>query len=138
MNKIVLSFVFLTCGLLVQQVAAQTWQDSIWIYGRVVDSFTHEMLKDVRIEVLRPDSSVLATMKSLDSPGQVDGFRCNIHSMASNLTFHRKQKLIFRYTKPGYEAQCLAFTQKVGGRETRVQLNDVLLKKKPEGAWNGT
>lgn len=87
------------------------------------------MLKGVRIEVMRPDSSVLANMKSLDSPGQVSGFRCNIHSLADNQTFHRKQPLIFRFTKPGYESQCFAFTQKVGNRETKVQLNDVLLKK---------
>lgn len=129
MNKITFLFIFLIFELFPQQVAAQTYQDSIWIYGRVIDSFTHEMLKDVRIEIMRPDSSILAMMKSLDSPGRVNGFRCNIHSLANNLTFHRKQPLIFRYTKPGYESQCFAFKQKVGGREQKVQLNDVLLKK---------
>ena len=127
MNKKILGFALLTCGLFPQQAAAQTWQDSIWVYGRVVDSFTYEMLKDVRIEVMRPDSSILADVKSLSSPGQVNGFRCNIKGMA--LTFHRKQPLIFRYTKPGYEPQCFAFKQKVGARETKVQLDDVLLKK---------
>ena len=129
MKKITLNFIFLVCSFLPQQVAAQTYKDSIWIYGRVMDSFTHEMLKDVRIEVMRPDCSVLAQMKSLDSPGQVNGFRCNIHSLADNLTFHRKQPLVFRFTKPGYKSQCFPFKQKVGGRELKVQLNDVLLKK---------
>ena len=133
MNKTALTLVFLVCALFQQQAAAQTYKDSIWIYGRVMDSFTHEMLKDVRIEVMRPDSSLLAVMKSLDAPGQLNGFQYNIHSLAANLTFHRRQRLIFRFSKSGYEPLCFAFTQKVGARETKVRLNDVLLKKVRKG-----
>ena len=36
---------------------AQTERDSITLLGRVMDSFTYEMLKGVRMEILRSDSS---------------------------------------------------------------------------------
>lgn len=99
------------------------------MYGRVVDSFTYEMLDNVRIEVMRPDSSLLADFKSNVGTSRVNGLKCNIHSMGNGYTFHRKEKLVLRFTKEGYESQCFAFDQKVGARETSVQIRDVRLKK---------
>ena len=39
---------------------AQSQRDSIAVYAKVMDSFTHEMLKGVKVEVLRPDSSLVS------------------------------------------------------------------------------
>ena len=41
-------------------VHAQSQRDSIAVYAKVMDSFTHEMLKGVKVEVLRPDSSLVS------------------------------------------------------------------------------
>lgn len=38
---------------------AQDARDSVAVYGNVTDSFTYEPLKDVHVEVLRADSSLI-------------------------------------------------------------------------------
>ena len=45
-------------------VHAQSQRDSIAVYGKVMDSFTHEMLKGVQIDILRPDSSLVSQHNS--------------------------------------------------------------------------
>ncbi|MCF0175339.1 MAG: outer membrane beta-barrel protein [Bacteroidales bacterium] len=107
---------------------AQNYRDSIWVYGRVMDSFTYEMLSDVDVEIMRPDSSRLAFFHTTQKKGRVNGVECNIHGASQPLP--RKMRYIMRFTKEGYEPQCFTFSQKVGARETNIQLNDVLLRKK--------
>lgn len=55
-----------------QGVSAQNARDSVAFYGRVMDSFTHEMLKGVHVEIMRTDSSLNAefdTKRTITSYG---------------------------------------------------------------------
>ena len=58
---------------------AQSRRDSIAVYGKVIDSFTHEMLKGVQVDILLPDSTVLSQHNTNDTrdPGISGNWNAN-------------------------------------------------------------
>lgn len=67
--------------------------DSIYVYGRVVDSFTYELLKGVRVEVMHADSSPITELVT-DARFLFDGNEANV-ARVGGLTLPRERKLSF-------------------------------------------
>ena len=93
-----LALIFVFSG---RSVSARITKDSIYVYGRVVDSFTYELLNDVKVEVMRSDSTLIA---ELITSGRFlfDGNEANI-ARVGGLVLPRGEKCIFRYSKKGYQ-----------------------------------
>lgn len=112
---------------------AQTPNDSIEIIGNVQDEFTYEQIDNVRIEIMRADSSLIVDTRSLvKSQGlrHFDGSYYNVAKRAPEaLNLPLPAKYIFRFSKDGYEPKTVAFHLRTGNRETRIFLKPVFLKK---------
>ena len=118
------------CFVVLCRVAhAQVGSDSLVVQGRAMDSFTHELLSGVHVEIMREDSSLVAELVTSDQRYNVGGITCNV-SKPEGLYLPRERRFILRYSKEGYEAKCFTENLKFGKREYRVQLSDVLLVKK--------
>lgn len=102
--------------------------DSVAVYGDVSDSFTYEKLKGVHVEILRADSSLVFDFHT----GPVysyGGYRHNIDKVG--YLYVPRTTCIFRFTKEGYQPQCVTLEKKhIGRREKRVFIGEVHLKKK--------
>lgn len=106
---------------------AQSARDSIAIYGKVMDSFTHEMLKRVRITIMRADSTVIAEYNT-DKEYRFGGYRHNFD--AAGYIYIPRIDCIFRFEKEGYFTQYLnLYKHELGRRETRRSLGEIFLKK---------
>lgn len=128
MKKTVLSWLLFL--IFAGNLLAQTSSDSVAVYTKVVDSFTYEMLKGVRVEILRPDSSLITEFQT----GQEFGYGGYIHNVSRPLGQDLnvpRSGCIFRYSKEGYITQCVSLKAGFAGRrQYRVRLGEVLLKKK--------
>lgn len=81
---------------------AQSQRDSIAVYGKVMDSFTHEMLKGVQIDILRPDSSLVSQHNSDNVYGS---YRYNFGVLGERGVYVLRADYIFRFSKEGYVTQ---------------------------------
>ena len=110
-------------------VHAQSQRDSIAIYGKVMDSFTHEMLKGVKVEVLRPDSSLVSQHNTDNVYGYGD-YRYNFGVLGERGVYVLRADYIFRFSKEGYVTQYANFYKRdLGRREQRRSVGEILLKK---------
>ncbi len=108
-------------------VSAQTGRDSVAVYGNVSDSFTCERLKNVRVEILREDSSLIDEFYTNEEYGY-GGYWHNIDRVG--YLYVPRITCIFRFTREGYQPQCVTLDKKkVGRREKRVFIGEVYLKK---------
>lgn len=104
---------------------AQTERDSITLLGRVMDSFTYEMLKGVRMEILRSDSSTFHE-EYIEDIYNGYGFPHNVQVFNCPRT-----DLILRFSMGGYITQCINLSKgDIGRREKQLNFGDVLLVKK--------
>lgn len=102
--------------------------DSVAVYGDVSDSFTYEKLKGVHVEILRADSSLVFDFHTGPVYGY-GGYRHNIDKVG--YLYVPRTTCIFRFTKEGYQPQCVTLEKKhIGRREKRVFIGEVHLKKK--------
>ena len=109
-------------------VHAQSQRDSIEVYGKVMDSFTHEMLKGVKVEVLRPDSS-LVSQHNTDKNYSYGRYSYNFGDEFRGL-FLLRADYIFRFSKEGYVTQYAnLYKRDLGRRERRRSVGEILLKK---------
>lgn len=108
---------------------AQDARDSVAVYGNVTDSFTYEPLKDVHVEVLRADSSLIFDFHT----GPIYGYGGYPHNIEKvGYLYVPRQTCLFRFTKEGYVPQCITLDKKhIGRREKRVFIGEVRLKKQP-------
>ena len=110
-------------------VHAQSQRDSIAIYGKVMDSFTHEMLKGVKVEVLRPDSSLVSQHNTDNVYGYGD-YRYNFGVLGERGVYVLRADYIFRFSKEGYVTQYAnLYKRDLGRREQRRSVGEILLKK---------
>lgn len=106
---------------------AQSSRDSISVYGNVMDSFTHEMLKGVRITIMRSDSTIVDEYTT-GKEYRYGGYKHNFDKV--DYLYLLRADYIFRFAKEGYITQYLNLYQKdLGRRESRRFLGEVLLKK---------
>ena len=99
-------------------VHAQSQRDSIAVYAKVMDSFTHEMLKGVKVEVLRPDSS-LVSQRNTDRTYTYGDYQYNFGDEFRGL-FLLRADYIFRFSKEGYVTQYAnLYKRDLGRREQR-------------------
>ncbi len=107
---------------------AQSQRDSIAVYAKVMDSFTHEMLKGVKVEVLRPDSSLVSqhnTDKNYSYGRSSYNFGDEFRGQ-----FLLRADYIFRFSKEGYVTQYAnLYKRDLGRREQRRSVGEILLKK---------
>ncbi len=107
---------------------AQSQRDSIAVYAKVMDSFTHEMLKGVKVEVLRPDSS-LVSQHNTDKNYSYGRSSYNFGDDFRGLYLLRAD-YIFRFSKEGYVTQYVnLYKRDLGRREQRRSVGEILLKK---------
>ena len=107
---------------------AQSQRDSIAVYAKVMDSFTHEMLKGVKVEVLRPDSS-LVSQHNTDKNYSYGHSSYNFGDDFRGLYLLRAD-YIFRFSKEGYVTQYVnLYKRDLGRREQRRSVGEILLKK---------
>lgn len=78
---------------------SQEIRDSVAVYGNVSDSFTYELLKDVHIEILRADSSLICDFYTGPIFGY-GGYRHNIDQ--TGCLYVPRQTCLFRFSKEGY------------------------------------
>ena len=109
-------------------VHAQSQRDSIAVYAKVMDSFTHEMLKGVKVEVLRPDSS-LVSQRNTDRTYTYGDYQYNFGDVFRGL-FLLRADYIFRFSKEGYVTQYAnLYKRDLGRREQRRSVGEIMLKK---------
>lgn len=108
---------------------AQSQRDSIAVYGKIMDSFTHEMLKGVQIDILRPDSSLVSQHNS-DNVYGYGSYRYNFGVMAERGIYLLRADYIFRFSKEGYVTQYAnLYKRDLGRREQRRSVGEIMLKK---------
>ena len=73
--------------------------DSIYVFGRVVDSFTYELLHPVKIDVLTPDSTVI--VGDLESYEFANFMERNVNCIVNLGREHRD--VILRFRANGYD-----------------------------------
>lgn len=73
--------------------------DSIYVFGRVVDSFTYELLHPIKIDVLTPDSTVI--VGDLESYEFANFMERNVNCIISLGREHRD--VILRFRANGYD-----------------------------------
>lgn len=128
MNKSVLLALFALLFSL--SLHAQSSRDSIAVYANVMDSFTHEMLKGVRITVMRSDSTVVGEYTT-DREYRYGGYKHNFDQLG--YLYLLRADHIFRFAKEGYATHHLHLRQRdLGRRETRRFLGEIFLKKLPK------
>ena len=107
---------------------AQSQRDSIAVYAKVMDSFTHEMLKGVKVEVLRPDSS-LVSQHNTDKNYSYGHYSYNFGDEFRGLSLLRAD-YIFRFSKEGYVTQYAnLYKHDLGRRELRRSVGEIMMKK---------
>ena len=107
---------------------AQSQRDSIAVYAKVMDSFTHEMLKGVKVEVLRPDSS-LVSQHNTDKNYSYGRSSYNFGDEFRGL-FLLRADYIFRFSKEGYVTQYAnLYKRDLGRRELRRSVGEIMMKK---------
>ena len=107
---------------------AQSQRDSIAVYAKVMDSFTHEMLKGVKVEVLRPDSS-LVSQHNTDKNYSYGHYSYNFGDEFRGLSLLRAD-YIFRFSKEGYVTQYAnLYKRDLGRREQRRSVGEIMMKK---------
>lgn len=107
---------------------AQSQRDSIAVYAKVMDSFTHEMLKGVKVEVLRPDSS-LVSQHNTDKNYSYGHSSYNFGDEFRGL-FLLRADYIFRFSKEGYVTQYAnLYKRDLGRREQRRSVGEIMMKK---------
>ena len=110
-------------------IHAQSQRDSIAVYGKVMDSFTHEMLKGVQIDILRPDSSLVSQHNS-DNVYGYGSYRYNFGVLGERGVYVLRADYIFRFSKEGYVTQYAnLYKRDLGRREQRRSVGEILLKK---------
>lgn len=107
-----------------QCLFSQEDDSEVYVYGRIVDAFTWEMLKGVQIEIRDEQDSLLGT-KTTKGVFRISGEEVNFFQ-----TLTRGKKYIFHCSHDDYEPLSLDFSQKVGRRQKYVSLGDVGLKKR--------
>ena len=122
----------LLCGLVwlvAGKALGQTAGDSVAVYGNVKDSFTHEVLRDVHVEIMRPDSSLIDEFYT--EIYRYGGYMHNVEK--AGYLYVPRTSCIFRFSKEGYVTQTVLLDKKdIGRREKRVFLGEILLRKKPK------
>ncbi len=109
-------------------IHAQSQRDTIAVYGKIMDSFTYEMLKGVQVDVLRPDSSVVLQLNT-DKIYRYGGYEYNFGGETRGLNLLRAD-YIFRFSKGGYATQYANLYQRdLGRRERRRSIGEIMLKK---------
>ena len=107
---------------------AQSQRDSIAVYAKVMDSFTHEMLKGVKVEVLHPDSS-LVSQHNTDKNYSYGRSSYNFGDEFRGL-FLLRADYIFRFSKEGYVTQYAnLYKRDLGRREQRRSVGEIMMKK---------
>ncbi len=111
MKQIALILIPALLGLASSLHAQGTWKDSIYVYARIVDSFTYELLKGDSLSYYRTNGEEYNFMRRL----------------------HRETKQLHLYIKSkGYEPLDSTVQLKVGRRERYIYLPDIKLKKLPQ------
>ena len=106
---------------------SQETPDSVAVYGNVSDSFSHELLKGVHVEILRADSSLIYDFHTGPVYGY-GGYRHNVDKVG--YLYVPRGTCLFRFTKEGYLPQCITLDKKqIGRREKRVFIGEVRLQK---------
>lgn len=120
---------FILLGSLLCAVAqASEKSDSVGVYAKVMDHFTHELLKGVEVRVMRSDSS-LVLCDTLHHIYRSNGIHYNFDRRYGDVRLP-KENLIFRFSKPGYTTHFAHLTKKsIGRREKDVFLGEILLHK---------
>ena len=128
MRNFIAFFCFIS--LLSGEVYAQTSKDSVAVYANVKDSFTYEILKGVRVEIMRQDSTLIDEF-STDQIYRYGGYLHNVDRLG--YLYIPRTTCIFRFTKDGYLPKTITLSRKtIGKREKRVFLGEIVLKKKPK------
>lgn len=110
-------------------VFGQAEKDSVAVYGNVKDSFTHEILKDLHVEIMYSDSTLIDEFQ-VDQIYRYGGYYHNIDKIG--YLYIPRTNCIFRFSKEGYLTQTVNLRKKdIGKRETRISLGEILMKKKP-------
>ena len=105
-------------------------KDSVAVYGRVMDSFTGELLCGAFVEFVNPDGIVFDTLTTNNLPLRYGQLRANLmRPYYASLQIPRKGQCSLRVTKEGYQTAQVPITSKAGRREHVIRLEDVELVK---------
>ena len=108
---------------------AQSQRDSIAVYGKVMDSFTHEMLKGVKVDILLPDSTVLS-QHNTNATYSYGNYTYNFGQLNERGVYLLRADYLFRFSKEGYVTQYVhLYKKELGRREQRRSVGEILLKK---------
>ena len=128
MYRKALLFLLVLCCVSMR-VAAIENNDSILVFGRVMNNITYEIIKDVRVDIMTPDSTLIDTLRT--KPFLFNGEEMNVYRVGG-LRLPRNKDFIFRFTRKDYETTYLNCNTTAGQRERRLRIKDVLMQKKWE------
>lgn len=113
-----------------QGVSAQNARDSVAFYGRVMDSFMHEMLKGVHVEIMRTDSSLNAefdTKRTITSYG----YPHNVYGKVTSAGYMQiPRQIVYSVSPRRAIKRSVSIIEKMNRREFRYFIGEVLLRKK--------
>ena len=97
--------------------------NAIYIYGKTLDSFTWETLKEVRVEAKDEANNVVDSFTT-NNMLRISGEEVNFI-----LTLERGKKYKIHFSCNGYEPHTIDFSRTIGRREKYIPVGEVLLKK---------
>ena len=104
--------------------AASSWAQGVTLMGYIKDAVTFKAVPDVVVTLLREDGSVIKD--SLMNIPLDNGTVWVLHG------FPRvRQKVVVRVTHPDYDTASITHELKLFGRNTQMNLPDILLHRKP-------
>lgn len=116
-------FFYLFIGLS-QLLFAQKNVDNVHVAGRIVDSFTHELLSGATVEAMYSDSSLIGTFQTTTRNSTISGNKVNLFGFYVPRPGH----CILRISRKGYETKYVV-VEAVGKRVNYALLEEVLLHK---------
>ena len=106
-------------------------EDPIALRGMVADGFTKAAIRDVKVTLMRADSTVVDTMRVWESYSYSSGIGKSIGTTNYHFAINRESaRYILRFEHPNYETAFADFEMKqVGRRRQEIEGPKVYLKK---------
>ena len=129
MNKTIISTLLLIMTTLA--AVAQEKKDSIYLYGSVADSFTKASVPDVLLTLMKPDSTMVDTVRVYKSSGYTWGIGRGAETTRYYFKVSREpMRYILRFEHPDYETTFADFEmKKVSRRQENVEGPKVYMRK---------
>lgn len=103
-------------------------KDSVIVYGKIMDSFTYEILAGVHVDFMRPDSTIIDSITTTKRTANYGGERVNLVRWP-DIKLPRKSNVIIKLVKAGYKPRTLTVGIKVGARERMFRIDDLMMTK---------